>query len=258
MEPISIVIPIRIESKEREDNLRCALRYLLQSSFIYIDLLEADKEQQFYFTSHKRIRYRFIQDNEPVFYRTHYLNLLLKNALYPVVGIWDADVLIPEQQVVAAIEYIRKGCIMSFPYDGDFRCLGKQESSVIRSNIKTFQLSQGQPIMGRPAVGGAFLVNRTKYLEAGGENESFYGWGPEDVERVKRMEILGLPVARVQGSLYHLYHIRKPDTGVDNNMKYQHNQKALFNTCRMSKAELTHALTKHLGVFTYLDNLVDV
>ena len=28
------------------------------------------------------------------------------------------------------------------------------------------------------------------YLRAGGENEAFYGWGPEDAERVKRLEIL--------------------------------------------------------------------
>lgn len=258
MEPISIVIPVRIESKEREDNLRCVLKYLLQSAFIHIDLLEADKEQQFHFTPHDRVHYHFIQDSESVFYRTRYLNLLLKDALHPVVGVWDADALIPELQVVAAIEYIKKGCIMSFPYDGDFRFLGEQESQTIRNDIKTLQLSQGLPMLGRPSVGGAFLVNKTKYLEAGGENEGFYGWGPEDVERVKRMEILGLPIARARGSLYHLYHTRKPDTGVDNNIKYRHNQKVLLNTCRMSKAELTYALTNRIGVFFYLNNPVNV
>lgn len=257
MEPISIVIPIRIESKEREDNLHCALKYLLQSPFIYIDILEADKEQLFRFTPHERIRYRFIQDSKSVFYRTRYLNLLLKDALYPIVGVWDADVLIPERQLIAAVEYIRKGCIMSFPYNGDFRFLEEQESRMIRTDIKRLQHSQGKTLMWRPSVGGAFLVNKRKYIEAGGENEGFYGWGPEDVERVKRMEILGLPVARTQGVLYHLYHTRKPDTGVDNNIKYRHNQKVLLNTCRMSKGELTYALKNQKGVFSYMNNLLD-
>ena len=45
------------------------------------------------------------------------------------------------------------------------------------------------------------------YVQAGGENEHFYGWGPEDLERVKRMEILGYSVTRIKGDLYHLYHL---------------------------------------------------
>ena len=107
----------------------------------------------------------------------------------------------------------------------------------------------GHRLIGRPSVGGAFLVNKTKYLETGGENEGFYGWGPEDVERVKRLEILELPIARTKGALYHLHHERKPDIGVDNRKKARHNQKVLLNTCRQSKEELTKALKNHTGIF---------
>ena len=59
---------------------------------------------------------------------------------------------------------------------------------------------------GYHSVGGAFIVNKEKYLNAGGENENFYGWGLEDCERVKRMEILNLQVHRSIGSLFHLWH----------------------------------------------------
>lgn len=103
MPPVSIVIPLRIESTEREANLHCVLQYLLRSPFVYIDLLEADKERHFFFTHHERIRYRFVHDEEPVFYRTHYLNELLREAQHSIVGIWDADVLIPEAQLIAAV-----------------------------------------------------------------------------------------------------------------------------------------------------------
>ena len=44
MEPISIVIPVRIDSTERKENLHCVLQYLLQTPFIYIDILEADQK----------------------------------------------------------------------------------------------------------------------------------------------------------------------------------------------------------------------
>lgn len=33
------------------------------------------------------------------------------------------------------------------------------------------------------AVGGAIFVQTNKYLQAGMENEDFYGWGLEDGER---------------------------------------------------------------------------
>lgn len=255
MEPISIVIPVRVDTTEREENLHCVLKYLLQTPFVHVDILEADNVRHFYFQQHQRIRYRFIQDSETVFYRTHYLNLLLKEALYPIAGVWDTDVLIPEEQLIQAVEYIRRGCVMCFPYDGAFRFLDRDESCLIRSDMHSLKSGQGFRMMGRPSVGGAFLVNRLQYLEAGGENEGFYGWGPEDVERVKRLEILGLPISRIQGALYHLYHERKPDTGVDNQLKSLHNQKVLFNTCNKSGNELRYLIQNRLGVFSYLDQL---
>ena len=254
MEPISIVIPVRIDSTERKENLHCVLQYLLQTPFIYIDILEADQKQHFHFHPHERIRYRFIQDYETVFYRTRYLNILLKDARHVIVGIWDTDVLVPEKQLMDAINYIQKGCVLSFPYDGNFRFLDKEESQSIRKDMTILHEGMGHRLIGRPSVGGAFLVNKTKYLETGGENEGFYGWGPEDVERVKRLEILELPIARTKGALYHLHHERKPDIGVDNRKKARHNQKVLLNTCRQSKEELTKALKNHTGIFFYLEN----
>lgn len=254
MPPVSIVIPLRIESTEREANLHCVLQYLLRSPFVYIDLLEADKERHFFFTHHERIRYRFVHDEEPVFYRTHYLNELLREAQHSIVGIWDADVLISEAQLIAAVWHVLGGCVLCFPYNGKFRFLEKERSNAIRKDMDELQAGEGYCLLGRPSVGGAFLVNKTKYLEAGGENEGFYGWGPEDAERVKRLEILELPIARTKGLLYHLHHERKPDIGVDNRKKAQHNQKVLLNTCRQSKEELTKALKCHTGIFSYLDN----
>ena len=49
-------------------------------------------------------------------------------------------------------------------------------------------------------------------MEAGGENETFYGWGLEDLERIRRMFILGLPVTRVDGPLFHLFHPRNKNS----------------------------------------------
>ena len=246
MKNISIVIPLRVDSQEREANLRCVLQYLSNFDFVDIDILEADTKRRFFYPANNQIRYRFIYDEEAVFYRTKYLNQLLKKASHSIVGVWDTDVIIPEKQLLQAIEYICNGYIMSFPYDGDFRFLTPAESEKVRKNIVNLDMEQGYRLLGRPSVGGAFLVNRDLYISVGGENESFYGWGPEDVERVKRLEILELTIARVRGSLYHLYHKRFPDVGVDNEKKRQHNQKVLFQTCRMNKQELKNYINLYM------------
>lgn len=246
MENISIVIPLRVDSYEREANLRCVLKSLLQLDFVHVDILEADSEQHFFYPENKRLRHCFVYDNEPVFHRTKYLNLLIKSASFPIVGIWDTDVLIPENQIRQAASRIKEGCIMCFPYDGDFRFLNETESKIIRENSHLLHPMQGIRELGRPSVGGAFLVNRNLYLAAGGENENFYGWGPEDAERVKRLEILELPIARIKGSLYHLYHQRIPDKGVDNERKRVYNLKVLLHTCRMNKKELMNYINQYM------------
>ena len=106
--------------------------------------------------------------------------------------------------------------------------------------------------MRRPSVGGAFLVDKEKYLLAGGENEGFYGWGPEDIERVKRLEILGHFIGRVKGPCYHLYHPRVAETGVNHGERTIQNQKVLLDTCNKTKEELTSSIKNHIGVFSYM------
>ena len=88
------------------------------------------------------------------------------------------------------------------------------------------------------SVGGAFLVRKSLYLEAGGENEAFYGWGMEDQERIRRMFILGLPVTQVDGSLFHLFHPRNENSRYrDKEAEYKSRQEFL-KICRMTSEEL--------------------
>lgn len=46
-----------------------------------------------------------------------------------IVGIWDTDVLLPKEQILEAVDAIRKGnAVMSFPYDGRFYMLPQEDS----------------------------------------------------------------------------------------------------------------------------------
>ena len=77
---VSIVIPLRVDNPERAENLRFILSLLLQQTEVSVDILEADTEQRFYLSETcERVRYRFVKDDDPVFYRTRYLNILLRD-----------------------------------------------------------------------------------------------------------------------------------------------------------------------------------
>lgn len=252
MEEISVVIPIMINYPNRKQNVECIVNYLLRYPYLHIDVLEAGKDRFLHLPAHPRLRYTYIPDDSPVFYHTYYRNCLLQQAEYPIVGVWDADAIVSEEQFLAAADYIRRGAVMCFPYDGDFRYLSKAESQAVRADMNQLRPDSGTRAMGRPSVGGIFFVNRDIYLRWGGDNECFYGWSPEDVERVKRLEILELPIARTSGSLYHLFHERDQIETPDEFARSYRNRKALIELCHLSKAELEHFIIYREGIFSYM------
>ena len=211
---VTFVVPVRIDSEERRKNLSASIEHLLSIDNADIIILEADK--QTLLSQHNygsRVQYTFVKDDAQIFHRTKYLNKLLDMAKSPVVGIWDADVLISKAQMEASIGQVRSGsAIMSIPYNGHCYFLSSALSNDFRTK-RSFTVFEEQKdhlrlIYGTYSSGGAFFVHKKAYCRMGGENENFYGWGAEDIERVKRMEILGYRIHRTSGALYHLYHPR--------------------------------------------------
>ena len=82
------------------------------------------------------------------------------------------------------------------------------------------------------------MVRRDLYLEAGGENEFFYGWGLEDQERIRRLFILGLPVTRVKGPLFHLFHPRKGNSRYKDDEAESKSRQEFLKVCGMTSGKL--------------------
>lgn len=242
-DPITIVIPLRIDSKERNENLDASLEYLLKDQHFKVIILEADCEKRYTLKpSASTIQHIFIEDTDPIFHRTKYLNTLLRLANTETVGIWDSDVIVPHEQIHIAAELCFKKLTMCYPYDGRFCAVSPQISQLYKSNhnvnILTSHNTEHWLMHGRHSVGGAFVVNRKKYMASGGENEHFYGWGPEDTERRERILSLDLEVGWVPGYLYHLNHPRGRNSNfasIDNGIK---NLKEYLRVCQMTKTEL--------------------
>lgn len=237
----TFLIPVRIDSQKRMENIVLVLEFIKEHFDTNITVLEADKKE---LVQHTLIDQKiFIEDQNPVFHRTKYLNQMTRKAATPYLAIWDTDVLLNSLQIEKAICLLRsESADMVFPYDGRFYNIApllevvyksKRKIDIFEKNIKSLYLMHGYH-----SVGGAFLVNKNKYCEAGMENENFYGWGPEDAERVKRWEILGYNIHRVEGALYHLYHPRMENSGFASQKLEMQNKKELIRVCQMTESML--------------------
>lgn len=243
LEHITIVIPLRIDSEERRTNLDAALDYLCRHPGITVTVLEADSIPRYEsHTSHPGFTYRFVEDHDPVFYRTRYLNRMLRCVHTPVAGIWDSDVIVPVEQIAKAVNCCMNGVTLCYPFDGRFCAVSGNLSRMYKDSGNFDILGQNEALHwlmhGRHSVGGAFAVHVDRYLSAGGENENFYGWGPEDTERRERVYNLGLQVCRTEGCLYHLHHPRGMNSGFASHERALANRREYLKICRMNRPEL--------------------
>ena len=98
-EQITIITTLRVDSSERQRNMDAVLRYL-QPTGIRVLVLEADRENLYTtWKDFENVDFCFVYDEDPVFYRTHYLNRLLKRCTTPVVAVWDAEMILPYKQI---------------------------------------------------------------------------------------------------------------------------------------------------------------
>ena len=212
---LTVLMPVRIESLVRLENVLAVLGYLERYFKINVMVWEADQKNNGILQRQisDRVNYSYVYDCDPVFYRTSYINRMANDASTDFLAVWDADVVCSPRQVNEAILKLRSGVLdFCYPYDGEFLDTGKLIREEFLENGDINVLDEFHGFMSAPygprMRGGAFLVNAQKYSETGMENLNFYGWGPEDWERYERWKNLGYRVGDVKGCLYHLSHPR--------------------------------------------------
>jgi hypothetical protein len=215
LKDITFIIPIRLDSIARLENLLLTIDYLTEQFETHILVLEAAPYCNGLISNilKGKIVYKFVEDRDDIFYRTKYLNEMTDEVQTPYLAIWDADVIIENIQIEEAVQKLRAGeADIVFPYDGHFydvttylriHYLCNRDIAIFKRNETKMNLPYGMDM-----IGGAIIVNREKYVYAGKENLQFYGWGPEDAERYYRWEVFKYKIYRCKGSLYHLTHPR--------------------------------------------------
>lgn len=241
---LTFCIPLRIDSYFRYRNFMAVLRFYSKSTNAKFIVLEADRNQHINkLPLIKNLTYKFVLDKNPIFHRTHYINKMLSEVKTNFAAIWDADAIAPIKQVITACEKLNSdGLVMVYPYDGrfwevnDFLSQAFCKKLSLRYLINPFFVKY--PLCKYSSVGGAFLVDVRKYKCCGWENENFVGWGPEDLERYHRLEILGFKPGRVSGSLYHLYHSRGINSGLYDINLMMSTKREYIHVCGMEPDEL--------------------
>ncbi|MDA3853194.1 MAG: hypothetical protein PF444_02995 [Bacteroidales bacterium] len=184
LQDITFLIPFRLDSKIRLENLLLILDYLCVHFDTNITIMEADRYPSSFLDAllPENVKYQFLKDEDPVFHRTAHINYMLKGCNTPLVAVWDTDVIVLPQQLIDAVNFIRSGkAQFASPYKGQFLdtsdiireqyLYNKDDSYLVKHQNKMKSLYTDK------AVGGGFVAQTSAYKESGGENEFFYGWG---------------------------------------------------------------------------------
>ena len=156
---------------------------------------------------------------------------------------WDADVVLPPLQIWKAVNEIRKGKDLVYPYDGRFARVPRNpwfkslQQTLDIGIVGNTQFNGLTERCNKQSVGGSVFWNKKSYLKAGGENERFVSFGAEDTERFIRAQTLGLKIERIKGALYHLDHWVGVNSSARNPYFYL-NRAEFEKVSRMERGEL--------------------
>ena len=212
---VTFLIPIRVDSIIRLENVLASINFLLSNFHTQIMVFETARYNNHFLEKllPKNVKYKFEEDWDPIFHRTKYINKLFLESNTSIISIWDADVIIPPAQLKESVDALSNDRYeVAFPYDGSFYdvpdvirdiFMETSDISVLENNISKLDLPYGKS-MG----GGALLITSDAFKQANCEDERFYGWGPEDWNRVEKWKVLGYKTFRPDGPLFHLSHPR--------------------------------------------------
>lgn len=237
LKDVTFTIPVYFDHVDRRANLDLSL-FMLQSAFDTNFIICEQGGNKFEYTS-KWAKYMKATSKE--FHRTKMLNDMCNAAETDIIVNWDCDVIIPPMQIYMAVEELRSGADMAYPYDGGFARMPRAQWLGQLNKHRDIGIVGAEPFKGREpghnSVGGAVMFNRNAFMDGGMENERMISFGPEDCERHDRFQMLGYKVRRVKGPLFHMNHF----VGVNSTPRNPHfktNHQELGKIRAMSADEL--------------------
>lgn len=184
-------------------------------------IIESDKESHLgsiMGNEFPEVEYIFVENQNLMLHRTYLMNEEFRRIKTRNAANIDVDIIVPIEQLKLANDAVLSGkYVMAMPYDGRVVLSPKEFADIFRETLEIESLSKidayQQLMFGFSSLGGAYVVDVERYRRLGWENEHFLCWGPEDMERFHRLDILGHRPLQVIGKCFHLPHSRGINSG---------------------------------------------
>lgn len=234
---LDIIIPLKVDSVDRINNLDIVINYLKNNLNCNIIISEQDNKPKL--KNRYDCAYVFTEVDE-FFNKTKGINMGVKHSNAKVIAIYDADVIVSKSQLIKAYQLIDNSRYdMLYPYDGRFLDVPKYYHDKI--NELDFISVDEFTLFNSNSVGGVVLFDRDVFVAGGGGNENFKGLGYDDNEIFERFVKLDYKYARIEGVLYHLNHVRT-ETAYDNNPYVNQNAEEYNRIASMNKKQLENEI----------------
>lgn len=245
LKEITFTIPVSFDHQDRKENLELCLAYLISHFDTNIVIGEQGGRHFEYLSQYCDYRH-FELD---VFHRTKMLNDMASEAKTPFVANYDCDVFFSPMAISEAVERLKKGAEMVYPYGGDFLHVERSEGYHKLADSLDIGMLDTRTRATKNSKGGAVFTNKKAYFKAGGENENMVNHGPEDAERFERCTKLGVKIERVGGYAFHIEHWRGVNSHTEGHKHSVQNRKEFEAVKSMSRNELE----KHISVWNWLE-----
>lgn len=121
LKDITFLILIRLDSIERLENIAIVVNILFKHFNTNVMVVEAANHNNGLLKSvlHRKTDFQYIEDQDPILYKTKYFNWMAQNVATSYMAIWDADIVPDKKMILKAIYKLRNNqADMAFPYNG--------------------------------------------------------------------------------------------------------------------------------------------
>ena len=209
---ITFLMTVRFDSIERLENALSVVSFLYDHFNTKIKILEVSTYNNHIFSAliGDKADYYFFEDNDLMFNKKKYIDILVKMANTPYISVWDTDVIVDINQIMDALNRLRKNEVdMAYPYDGQLLDTSEPIRDLFLKNFCIDTLLRYQNYMNplqSDTISGVMLISTKKYRSAGMDNKDMNDSNNSIFKNYACLQQLGLSVYRSNGCLYHLSH----------------------------------------------------
>ena len=206
---LTVIIPFRSSNDfKRMDNLKIVLKYLKFIGVKHVILSEEDA-----YSHLESLIEIFKEDFDDItliftyssksFNKSVAANEGVKKASTPFIAIMDSDVLISKETFDKTLSLINSFYDFVYPFNRMVKQIYDPFIDVENFNFDEVDSELETRIN---ADGGFLFCRKDSFLNVGGYDETFEGWGGEDNDLCIRMNLSDYKVTRLNNVLYHLHH----------------------------------------------------